>query len=348
VKPGLVVRGGFGISHLPSNTGYFSSPNDYGAQSFRAGTQMFPYGTNPHGVPITTFADPAPIVNPTGSDSTAPQIYGGSNAMFTTRFQNGIVKQANVFVEKSFGAHAQWLLSAGYSMSYSDNLLNRNWPLQGLQNIPQATLDVWRNQYLASNGATNPANVQVQNPWQPATGPLRPFTGTLAGRTIPQFVTMLPYPLLYGSGAGVNESNGFAGYNSLNVRLSHAFSSGFHLELNYTWSKELDYTSTGIEDGQGVNSGGSLSGASADLLNSYNNKHYGLADQPHRFVSVIAYDSPFGKGKPLELANRFARALAGGWSLGSVITLQSACRLWSRALPLEPWWPAQTGSPASR
>ena len=319
---GMVIRGGFGIAYLPSNTGYFSSPNEYGEESFSPGTQMIPYGTNPAGVPVTRFNDSAPVVAATGSDPTAPQIYGGSNALFTNQLKNGIVKQGNIFVEKSFGSNGQWLLAVGYSMSYSNNLENRNWPLQSMQNIPQATLQSWFSSYVASNGATNPANVQVQNPWQPATGALLPFTGTLAGRTIPQFITLLPYPLLYGSGAGVDESNGFAGYNSLNVRLVHAFSSGLHLEGNYTWSKELDYTSTGIEDGQGVNSGGTFGGAAADLLNAHNNKHYGLADQAHRFVGIVAYDSPFGKNRALALNNRIARALLGDWNLGSVVTLQ--------------------------
>jgi hypothetical protein len=319
----LVLRGGFGISYLPSNTGYFSSPNEYGEESFSPGTQMIPYGTTPNGVPVTTFSDSAPVVAATGSNASAPQIYGGSNALFTNHLKNGIAKQGNVFLEKSFGSHGQWLASVGYSFSYSNNLANRNWPLQSLQNIPSATLSSWLSQYVASNGATNPANVQVQNPWQPATGALLPFTGTLAGRTIPQFVALLPYPLLYGSGAGVDESNGFAGYNSLNARLSHSFASGLHLEFNYTWSKELDYTSTAIEDGQGVNAGGTFGGSQADLINSHNNKHYGLADQAHRFVTVMTYESPFGKGKHFALGNRVARAVAGGWNLGTVIIAQS-------------------------
>jgi len=319
----MVLRGGFGISYLPSNTGYFSSPNEYGEESFSAGTQMIPYGLNPAGMPVTTFSDSAPIVAATGSNAAAPQIYGGSNALFTHQLKNAVAQQTNVFLERSFGASGQWLLSVGYSMSYSNNLENRNWPFQSMQNIPQSTLSSWLSQYVTSNGATNPANVQVQNPWQPATGTLLPFTGTLAARTIPQFITLLPYPLLYGSGAGVDESNGFAGYNSLNVRLAHSFSKGWHLEANYTWSKELDYTSTGIEDGQGVNSGGSLSGAAADLLNSHNNKHYGSADQPHRFVGILAYDSPFGKGRPFALSNRLGRAVLGDWSIGSVVILQS-------------------------
>lgn len=71
----------------------------------------------------------------------------------------------------------------------------------------------------------------------------------------------------------MDESNGFGGYNSLMARLAHSFSSGMHLEFNYTWSKELDYSSTGIEDGQGVNSGGTFGGSQADLINAQNNKH---------------------------------------------------------------------------
>ena len=322
---GFVLRGGFGISYLPSNTGYFSSPNDYGASSFSAGTQMIPYGTNPNGVPVTTFNNPVPIIAPTGSNTSAPQIYGGSNALFTTQFENGMAKQANFFVEKAFGPNQQWLLSVGYSGSFSNNLMNRNYAFQNMQNIPATTLSSWLSQYVAGNGATNPANIQVPNPWQPTSGPLLPFTGTLAGSTIPQFVTLLPYPLLYGSGAGVNESNGFASFNSLQATLRHSFSSGLTLQANYTWSKELDYTSTGIEDGQGVNSGGSIS--SPDLLDINNNRHYGLADQPHRFVGVAVYNSPFGAGGPAALNNSIARSILGGWSIGTVFALQSGMPL---------------------
>jgi Carboxypeptidase regulatory-like domain len=321
VTHSLVVRGGFGITYLPSNTGYFSGPNDYGAQSFSSGIQMIPYGTNPSGVPVRTLSDPAPIVVATGSNAAAPQIYGGSNALFERNYKNAIAKQANVFIQKSFGQSGQWLVAVGYSGSYSNNLLNRNYPFQNLQMVPAATRSAWLNQYIASNGALNPANAQVQSPYQPATGALIPFTGTLAGRTIPQFITSLPYPLLYGSGAGVNESNGYASYNSLQVRVSHAFSSGLHLDFNYTWSKELDYTSSGIEDGQGTNSGGTA--ASPDLLNIRNNRNYGLADQPHRFVSSIVYESPFGKGRSFALNNAVARGVLGNWSLGSVVTLTS-------------------------
>ncbi len=88
----FVIRGGFGITYLPSNTGYFSSPNEFGASSFSAGTQMLPYGTTPAGIPVRTFDQQGPIVNPTGSDINAPQIYGGSNALFTRQLENQVWK----------------------------------------------------------------------------------------------------------------------------------------------------------------------------------------------------------------------------------------------------------------
>jgi trimeric autotransporter adhesin len=324
VSHGVVLRGGFGITYLPTNTGYFSSPTSYGANSFAAGTAMVPYGTSPNGVPVTRFSDPAPIIQPTGSNISAPQIYGGSNTLFNHAIKNGYAKQANFFVEKAFGKNAQWLASVGYSGSFSNNLANGCYPVQDMQNIPASTRASWLSQYVASNGATDPSMVQVQNPWQPATGTLLPFTGTLAGRTIPQYVASLPYPLLFGqTGAiyGQDTSNGFASFSSLQARLRHSFSSGLHLEMNYTWSKELDNTFTVIEDQQNVNSGGTP--AVPDLLNEDNNRRYGMADQPHRLVGILVYELPFGKGKPLALSNPIARSLAGGWSVSTVVTLQS-------------------------
>ncbi|HEV2275538.1 MAG TPA: TonB-dependent receptor [Acidobacteriaceae bacterium] len=320
VTPTLVARGGFGITYLPTNSGYFSSPNDYGEASFASGNLWLAYGANPHGVPVTRFSDASPLVHATGSNPAAPQIYGSGEAYFDRHLKNQIARQANFFMEKSFGGRDQWLFSTGWSGSFSNHLPTRNLPFEGLQNIPASTLALWKSQYIASNGATNPANVQTQNPYQPAAGPLLSFSGALAGATIPLFETMLPYPLLYGG--GLNGSNGFASYNSFQARLVHAFSSGLHFDLNYTWSKELDFVNSAIEDGQGVNYGGSLQGSSIDYLNPHNNRNYGLADIPHRVVGTIVYVSPFGANRPLALGNRVGRGVLGNWSTGSVVLVQ--------------------------
>ena len=92
------------------------------------------------------------------------------------------------------------------------------------------------------------------------------------------------------------------------------------MRLNYTWSKELDYVTTPIEDGQGVNSGGTV--GTPDLINNRLNRNYGLADVPHRFVATIVYRSPFGKNGKYAISNPVGRFALGDWSLGSVVSLQ--------------------------
>jgi hypothetical protein len=318
---GLVVHGGFGITYLPSNSGYFSSPNDYGEATFAPGNLALPYGTSPNGVPVSRFTDAAPLVAATGNNPAAPQTYGVGEAYFDRHLKNQIAKQGNVFLEQSFGPKGQWLFALGWSGSFSNHLTTRNLAFQDLQNVSASTLGAWKTQYINSNGATNPANVLIPNPYQPATGALLPFQGSLAGSTIQQFITLLPYPLLYSSGAGLNGSTGFASYNSFQTRLRHAFSSGLYLDVNYTWGKELDFTTTGIEDGQGVNYGGTQ--GTPDLLNNSLNRNYGAADMPHRVVATLTYASPFGANGPFTLSNKLGRAVLGDWTVGSVIAVQS-------------------------
>jgi hypothetical protein len=313
---GFVIRGGFGISYLPSNTGYFSGPTDYGTSQFSSGTQQQPYGLNPNGVPVGRFWDPEALAIAAGANPQAPINYGISEAKFDRFFKNGRAMQWNFFVEKSFSRN--WFASVGYSASHSARLENRNFPIDSIQQISPSTLDAWRTAYIASNGVTNPANVQVPNPFQPASGPLLGFTGALGAATIAQVNTLYPYPLL--AGAGLNQSKAWANYNSLQLRLSHAFAHGLHMDLNYTWSKEIDNTDT-VEDNQGFNSGGTA--GNLDVTNMRNNYRLGFNDIPQRFVATFLYDLPFGTGKPVELRNRFLRALVGQWQTGGAIIDQS-------------------------
>jgi Carboxypeptidase regulatory-like domain/TonB dependent receptor-like, beta-barrel len=319
ITPTLVVRGGFGIAYLPSNTGYFSSPNDYGEASFAPGNEALPFGANPNGVPVTEFTSAAPLVPAVGANISAPQNYGITEAYFDRHLHNQVARQANVFIEKSFGASGQWLASLGWSDSVSHHLTTRAQTFEDLQSVAPAVLSNWKAQYIANNGGSDPSTAQVANPYQPAAPtPLLPFQNALANRTIAQLIPNLPYPLMYG--ATLNGDKGFADYNALLARLSHHFSSGFDLTLNYTWSKELDYAPTGIEDGQGVNAGGTV--GTPDLINPRNNKNYGLADLPNRFNGIIVYESPFGTHGKHALGSRLGRDLAGDWMLSSAVLIQ--------------------------
>ncbi|HMG01715.1 MAG TPA: TonB-dependent receptor [Edaphobacter sp.] len=316
VYPGTVVRGGFGITYLPTNSGYFSSSNDYGGAPFAAGNQSLPYGTSPNGVPVTRLTDPGTLVAAVGANQAAPQIYGTQTTYFDRHLKNQVAKQGNLFIEQAFGKGQQWIMSLGWSASFSDNLTTRGQPIENVQSVDPSIRATWRSQYIASNG-TNPATTQVANPYQTGST-LIPFQGGLSGRTIQQQIPLTPYPLLWG--ATLDGSRGYGSYNSLQASLSHSFTSGLNLRMNYTWSKELDYVTTPVEDGQGVNAGGTV--GTPDLINNRLNRNYGLADVPHRFVATVVYTSPFGKNGKHALENPVARFVAGGWSLGSVISLQ--------------------------
>lgn len=317
-----VVRGGFGITYLPSNTGYFSSPVDYGAVNFSSGVNQIPYGTSPNGVPVYSFSDSAPLAIAVGADDDNPQVYGLGESRFDRHYKNGRAMQWNAFVERRLKGN--WMASIGYSASKSNNLMNRSYPINSLQQVSASTLADWRAAYIASNGTLDMSTQQVDNPWQPDTGDLLLFRGVLAGRTIARQYTQYPYPLLVGSSAGISMSKATADYHSLQLRVDHPFANGFMLSGHYTWSKEIDNTDN-MADNQGFNAGGTAS--NPDVTNLKNNRHIGLSDIPHRFVGMALYQLPFGKGKPLELQNRYLRAILGDWQISSTFLAQAGSPL---------------------
>jgi hypothetical protein len=319
----MVLRGGFGVTYLPSNTGYFSGPTDYGSANFSAGVSQVPYGLTPAGVPVGTFQRDVTIVPAIGGDPSAPGIYGIGEARFDRHFKNGRVMQWNAFLERRLGD--AFMVSIGYSASISRNLLNRSFPIQSLQNIDQATLDSWRAQYIASNGALNPATQQVPNPFQPTSGPRLPFAGPLAGSTLPRSNTLFPYPLLIGSNAAINRSGATADYHSLQLRASRRFSAGLTFDASYTFSRETDNTDT-VEDNQGFNAGGNTRGG-YDLFDPENNRHLGFSDVPHRFVATFFYELPFGPGRHFTIGNAVLRSIVRDWQV-------SGSALWHTGFPV--------------
>jgi hypothetical protein len=314
--PETVIRAGYGITYLPSNIGYFASPVDYGTSMFSSGTMQQPYGLSPSGVPTIHSYDNTPLNIAVGANPSAPSIYGVSENKFARDFKNGMSQQWNVFVERTFARN--WFLSVGYSASHSSNLMNRAYNVNSLQIIDPTVPAGWRTQYIATNGATNQASVQIPNPYQPASGAMLGFTGDLGGKTISQQYAYYKYPLL--GPLQMTFSKAWADYNSLQVRVLHAFAHGLHMDLNYTWSKEIDNTDN-MEDNQGYNSGGTA--ASPDFTNFSNNRRLGFSEIPHRLAPTFFYEMPFGKGKPMEVPNKGLRAIVGDWqTAGSVVWQQ--------------------------
>ena len=324
-----VVRGGFGISYSANNTGWYDGPFAYNMGAFAAGTQILPYGTNPNGTMVNFWNPAATVIIPAvGGNPAAPQLYGAGGTFFNV--QQEVPPRAemwNFFIEHQLSR--TWMVSVGYTGTRGASLLQARYPLQTTQSVPASVLASCRAAYISSNG-NNPCSASVQNPLQPATGNLIPFVGTIGQRTVPDLDTYYPYLALLGD--VMEKNNGWSSYNALNLRARHSFSSGFLLDVHYTWSKAIDTTYTELQDEQGFSDtvGGNGNGASngvIDINNPNNNKKLSYGDVPNRVVAILTYELPFGKHGRFALKNRAARAALGDWQIGSVFT-------WQQGFPL--------------
>jgi len=114
-------------------------------------------------------------------------------------------------------------------------------------------------------------------------------------------------------------SEGVSSYNALLLDFTHRFSGGLALKGVYTWSKVLD-------DGDSLNATAAANAPGLGM-NPFNlHADWGLATFDVRNVGVIngSYELPFGRGKAF--LNGFGggrNALASGWSLNSIVTLQN-------------------------
>jgi hypothetical protein len=114
-------------------------------------------------------------------------------------------------------------------------------------------------------------------------------------------------------------ARGNGSYNALQVDLTHRFSRGLSLRGTYTWSKALD-------DGDSLN-GTTANNAPGLVSNPFNlGTDKGLATFNAQNVGVISaiYELPFGRGKAFaNTAEGWRDRLVSGWSLNSVVTVQS-------------------------
>lgn len=327
----LVLRGGYGLTYVPTNTGYNGGPGFYGAGPFapatatsalNPGNAPTPYGTNPQGVLIAPFNSLAgsPPVAPAGANENNPAIYGGLVRRFPQNYRNGIVQQWNAIFEKKFGN--DWIASAGYIGSKGSRLqvtfINVNNP----QFVDPAVLTEWRNAYVASNGTVNPSTQQIPNPFQPATGDLIPFgAGNIRNRTIPRIETFLPYPH---QGNAIHYTVGESDYHGLQLQLTRQFSKGLQFNTHYTWSKLIEFSAYNAANNNGYGDGGSTNGFSNIRPEAWRtNRKISTNDMPHRIVASWVYDLPIGGGKLLDFKNGLANRVIGGWRVGGAFNASS-------------------------
>jgi hypothetical protein len=204
--------------------------------------------------------------------------------------------------------------------------------MSGQFDIPWTTLQDWQSTWIATNGQTDPAQIQVPNPIPSLIGGAQ---GTSGSGTMSTMSTMMPY-LAWLGGNEVGDM-GRSIYHSLQLKAEHSYSNGLSALFTYTLSRASGLT--GGTSGNGttgqsfaesqLNSAQTQMGGT-DMRNFNNNKSLLDFDMPNRFVGVASYLLPTGKGKRLDPGNRVARAVIGEWTFATVVTLQSG----------QPWGPS--------
>jgi hypothetical protein len=153
-----------------------------------------------------------------------------------------------------------------------------------------------------------------------------PFENALLGKNTQ---ADRPYNFI-ASGEGLDEEDVSNWYNSANLRVERRFSHGLSLLLNYTVSHATD------SGGAGISTYGNQ--ANTRAMNTYNLKlEHGLSslDIPQKLALSANYEIPVGAGKALNIQNRLANAVIGGWQTNGILVVRSgiATDVTTAALP---------------
>jgi len=117
-------------------------------------------------------------------------------------------------------------------------------------------------------------------------------------------------------------SIGNSNFHALQATLRKQFSNGVQFDLNYTYSKSIDVTSTAARVGFALVGYQNIGVVGSRLENGFNpNSQRSVSDfdLTHQFNANWIADLPFGKGKRFGAdAGTVANALIGGWQLTGV------------------------------
>lgn len=138
------------------------------------------------------------------------------------------------------------------------------------------------------------------------------YNATTPGAT--PLATRVPFPKwarVYGFSSGAS-----ANYHALLLTAEKRLSDGLALKTSYTYSKAL--TRLG-----GIMSAGT-NAAVQNPLDLSQERSVTADNTPQRFVGLLTYELPFGKGKRFASSwNGFADRLLGGWSANAIVTVVS-------------------------
>jgi hypothetical protein len=284
----LVVRSGFGVFYSPT-TGIGPNSTNSGGISYNAVTNITT-SIDGNRTPFTTLADPFP------QGFNRPANGGDGLLTFIGQSINGVARFDRVPYSLQWNFDIQYELPNEMliDIAYAGN--------SGVKLLAQAQLNQLPDQYLSLG---DQLNTSVPNPLFGFV----PATSSIGQRTTTRGQLLRPYPHL----TGLQQTYGslsHSSYHSLQAKFRKRYRNGLQMQAAYTWSKMLDdFSSVG---GYGITYPGFTNNNLRRL-----DKALSSLDEPHRFVVNFQYEIPFRSN------HRGLRAVAAGWSLNGIGTLQS-------------------------
>jgi hypothetical protein len=295
-----VVRGGYGLTYIPSDVTLLLSP------AFSAVNSAATYMTTSldGGItPFNTLSNPFPdgIHQPAGHDQAALATLEGGNPFAPQADQPyPYVQQWNFNIEHELGTGAMFEIA--YAGSKGTHLPSF---IRNPNQIPDKYL---------SMGAD--LLTPVNNPFY---GVLPASAGFLAAApTIPQGYLLVPYPQFLGV-TQLGPTTGASVYHSLQAKFVKRMGSGGNLLASYTWSKLISDTDTltyWLES--------SSPGGNQDNYNVPADRSLSSNDVPQRLILSYTVDLPFGIGKRFgDAARGVTSKVISGWGFSGISTFQS-------------------------
>ncbi len=298
VGANTTIRSGYGIFWLPIDVNLFSAPDH---DSINAITESMNTSLDGGITPYNVLSNPFPngiIPPPQRNSDPNAALYGQGVTTQIPGNPLGYVQQWNFDIQHQFGR--TFLIDVAYVGSKGTHL-----PLQtqSLNYLPASDLALGT---FLTDTTANPLQGKV-----PATSPFN--TANISNgqlmRRFPQF----------GSVTLASQGSGDSVYESFQLKVQKDFGAGGRALLSYTNSKligDVESLSPWLESygPAGYQYWGNL--RLERSLSSF--------DVPQRLVISYVADLPFGKGKKfLSNAHGLVQAIAGGWGVDGLLTLQS-------------------------
>lgn len=297
--PKTVIRGGFGITHLP----YSLAQNGPNIAVLNQAITSMTTTLNGGLTPYNSMSNPFPngLAVPAGRSAAFLSTLEGGNLVGPLTDQpSPYVEQWNFNIQRDLGRNTMFQLtyagSTGKHLPFtvSNSGLNMN-------QLPS--------QYFSMGAAL--LN-QVPNPFY---GVL-PAGTVLGQKTVAQGYLFKPYPQFLNVLA-TQLNTGISSYNALQATLQKRFAGGGVVTANFTWAKFLSDT----DSLTGYLEGGVQPGTPQDWYNLRSGYSLVSANVPQRLVVNYVYDLPFGNGKQfLSGLHGLPDRILGGWSLNGVAT----------------------------